>query len=48
MEEKTFTKYREIYQLCCNCQDLAESVGDWSLMDTFENLRNELNRKMYS
>lgn len=47
MDEKTLTKYREIYQHCCNCQDLAESVGDWTLMDTFESLRSQLNRKMF-
>jgi hypothetical protein len=47
MDEKTLIKYREIYQHCCDCQDLAESVGDWSLMSTFEDLRRELNRKMF-
>ena len=38
---------RKVYQHCCDCQDLAESIGDWDLFSTFENLRNELNRKMY-
>ena len=48
MDEKNFSKYREIYQHCCNCQDLAEEVGDWELFQTFEDLRNKLNSKMYS
>ena len=47
MDEKTLTKYRAIYQHCCNCQDLAEEVGDFQLMDTFESLRRQLNRKMF-
>lgn len=47
MDEKTLTKYRAIYQHCCNCQDLAEEVGDFQLMDTFEKLRRELNHKMF-
>jgi len=47
MDEKTYTALQSIYQHCCNCQDLAESVGDFQLMDTFENLRRELNRKMF-
>lgn len=47
MENKTHDALRAIYQYCCDCQDLAESVGDWTLMETFENLRRELNCKMF-
>ncbi len=38
---------RKVYQHLCDCQDLAESVGEWDLFSIFENLRKELNRKMY-
>lgn len=47
MEDKTYVALRAIYQHCCECQDLAEEVGDFQLMDTFENLRKQLNRKMF-
>lgn len=47
MDEKTLAKYREIYEYCCNCQDLAEEVSDFDLMDTFDDLRRQLNRKMF-
>ena len=47
MDDKTYTALRAIYQHCCDCQDLAESVGDFQLMGTFEDLRKELNRKMF-
>lgn len=48
MNEKNLELYRQMYQHCCDCQDLAESAGDWELFHTFEDLRNKLNRKMYS
>ena len=38
---------REMYQHCCICQDLAESIGDWDLFSTFEKLRRELDCKMF-
>lgn len=46
--DKAFEKLQEIYQHLCNCQDLAEDSGDWELINTFKNLRNVLNNKMYS
>ena len=48
MDENKLEKLREIYQHCCDCQDLAEAAGDWELFNTFESLRNTLNRKMYA
>ena len=47
MENKNYNALRTIYQHCCDCQDLAESIEDWTLMRTFENLRRELNNKMF-
>lgn len=47
MDEKTFKALREIYQHCCDCSDLSESIGDWDLYTVFEDLRNTLNSKMY-
>lgn len=47
MDEKTLAKYREIYQHLCNCQDLAESIGDWDLMDTFQKMRYQIDRKRF-
>lgn len=37
----------QIYQHLCDCQDLAESIGDWDFMSTFENLRHQTDRKRF-
>ena len=47
MPENKMNTLRSIYQHLCDCQDLAESIGEWSLFSTFENLRDTLNNKMY-
>ena len=39
---------RNIYQHLCDCQDLSESIGQWGLYDTFENLRREVDRIRFS
>ena len=47
MKGKDLEIFRKIYQHCCDCQDLAESVGNWKFMDEFKEMRNKLNREMY-
>ena len=39
---------REIYQHLCDCQDLSESIGEWGLMSTFEELRHKVDRIRFS
>lgn len=38
--EDTFEVYSEIYQHLCDCQDLAEEIGDFNLMSQFEDMRH--------
>jgi len=44
---KDLEVFRKIYQHCCDCQDLAESVGNWKFVDEFEIMRTKLNTEMY-
>lgn len=47
MEEKQDQVFAQIYQHMCNCWDLAESIGDWDLMDTFQKLCYQIDRKRF-
>ena len=47
MDDKTYKVFRTMYQHLCDCQDLAESVGDFTLMRDFENFRHKLDNIMY-
>lgn len=47
MEEKKDQVLANIYQHLCDCQDFAESIGDWNLMDTFQNMRYQIDCKRF-
>ena len=47
MDEKKDQVLAEIYQHLCDCQDLSESIGDWDLMDTFQKMRYQIDRKRF-
>lgn len=48
MTGKNFEIFRKIYRLCCDCYDLADSVGNRKFMDEFEKMLDKLNQEMYS